>query len=292
MFKKLPLNEVVRIDTIISVHCFDYASNFRFHGDCHDFWELVFVDSGEVGIMSNERTHILHANQAILHAPGVYHNIWANGIFASVIILAFDTASTALNTICAQVMDLDDKAKKHLSSILQEAVNTYEGPLNLINQKEMVKSTKSNFGSEQIIKTHIEQLFIDFIRSKADESNNEGVALNSIKYDKLVEQIIEILKKNIEGTIDLDTICEQTNYSKTYIKTYFKKATGDTIYQTYLRMKIKYSKILICEEDMSVTEISEKLSFTSVNYFCRIFKKITGMTAVEYKNSVKKSALL
>ena len=55
-------------------------------------------------------------------------------------------------------------------------------------------------------------------------------------------------------------------------------------------MKVEAAKELIRTEQMNFTQISEKLGYTSIHYFSRQFKKVTGMTPSEYASSIKAMA--
>ena len=55
-------------------------------------------------------------------------------------------------------------------------------------------------------------------------------------------------------------------------------------------MKINIAKELIRTNRMNFTQISEHLGYTSIHYFSRQFKKITGMTPSEYVTSIKAMA--
>ena len=57
--------------------------------------------------------------------------------------------------------------------------------------------------------------------------------------------------------------------------------------QHFQRMKIDRAKLLIREKRLNFSEISEKLHFSSIHYFSRRFKAISGMTPSEYAQSVK-----
>ena len=52
-------------------------------------------------------------------------------------------------------------------------------------------------------------------------------------------------------------------------------------------MKIEYAKQLIRENQMNFTQISDFLGYSSIHYFSRQFKKISGMTPSEYASSIK-----
>ncbi len=52
-------------------------------------------------------------------------------------------------------------------------------------------------------------------------------------------------------------------------------------------MKIDFARQLIRDNDMNFTQISDFLGYSSIHYFSRQFKKITGMTPTEYATSIK-----
>ena len=51
-YKSVVLEDSVTINRIISVHYFQYMSDFSFPGESHDFWELVCVDRGEKSLQA------------------------------------------------------------------------------------------------------------------------------------------------------------------------------------------------------------------------------------------------
>ena len=48
------LRKVIDVQSIVTVHYFEYAKNYVFEGERHDFWELLYVDKGEVEVMADE----------------------------------------------------------------------------------------------------------------------------------------------------------------------------------------------------------------------------------------------
>ena len=52
-------------------------------------------------------------------------------------------------------------------------------------------------------------------------------------------------------------------------------------------LKIKEAKALLRSKKMSITEISERLGYESVHYFCRSFKKQTGLSPTEYYKMIR-----
>lgn len=293
MFQYTPLPEVVRVDNIVTVHCYDYAPNFSFPGESHDFWEMVFVDAGEVCIVADSKSHILGRGRAIFHKPGEHHSICANNTFASVVVITFSTQSSTIYHLSGKEIEVTDDQKEHISEILKEAAVTFLEPLNIVDQKRLIKKYDAPFGAEQMIKTHLEQLIISMLRNIIQISNTP-VSGNTVKKDdkQIVERIIQILEDNIYGKVLLDDICKQINFSKSYIKTVFKKAMGLGVHQQHLRMKISLSKKLLNDPKYSISDISEMLGFSSIHHFSKTFKQLTGMPPQAYRTSVRRRALL
>ena len=69
------LKREIVIDSIITIHYFEYMKDFVFHGESHDFWEMLYVDKGSVQVRSGEDTVHLDAGDIIFHQPREFHAI-------------------------------------------------------------------------------------------------------------------------------------------------------------------------------------------------------------------------
>ena len=78
-YKSVVLEDSVTINRIISVHYFQYMSDFSFPGESHDFWELVCVDRGEIDALAGDRRLTLKKGNILFHKPNEFHNVLTNG---------------------------------------------------------------------------------------------------------------------------------------------------------------------------------------------------------------------
>ena len=90
----------------------------------------------------------------------------------------------------------------------------------------------------------------------------------------------------------MEDICQEFGYSRSYLSSFFRKETGESLVSAFSRMKIDRAKEMIREKKYNFSEISERLSFSSIHYFSRRFKAISGMTPSEYAQSVKSITVL
>ena len=288
------LNAPIKISGIYTIHYFKYGKNFHFEPENHAFWELVFIDSGNAQILSGSNMLSLTQGQAILHRPNITHTIYTKNDFANSAIISFDCKNKILKNISDRVLILSDYEKSLLNKIISEAKASYSDKLNDAHLTKMTKKINLPFASEQIIKNSIELLFISLIRNVENKSQHNEVMNLTISSDKIVDSIREILSDKLDSSehIDLNEISFRIGFSKSYIKSQFKKKTGISIIQYYIDMKVDKAKKLLSQQKYTVSEISDMLGFGSIYYFSRQFKLQTGMSPTEYIKSIKADNIL
>ncbi len=275
------------INEIITIHYFEYEKDYKYIGETHDFWELVYVDKGEIVIdMDNEQFKLNQGNIAF-HQPGEYHNLRANGIIApNIIIVTFRCKSPAINFFKRRILPLSDIEKTFLASIVKEAKRSFSSPLEDTFSTKLVRKDKPFFGSEQIISLSLEQLLISLYRNFGELQKNTTTLKRGI-HQGVVNNILQFMQENICEKLSIKQISDAVGISKTGIHTIFKERTGESVMTYFSKMKIDVSKSLIREGRYNISQIASYLGFDSIHLFSRRFKQLTGMTPTEYGKSVK-----
>lgn len=293
-YQKSSLKSIIRISGLYTVHYFKYGKNFTVAPEKHDFWEMVYVDSGEVGIIADDKEFTLKQGECFFHRPNQLHTIYTANTFGNSAIISFECTGRVINFFADKIFALGEFEKSLLAKIIAETPLCFSDKLNEIYLTKMTKRKDAPIQSEQFIKNCIELILLSLMRSKDDKNSVKKVTENiaNLHSDKLVANIIKILNDHLYSSIDLDTISKQLFFSKTYIKTVFKKHVGVSIIQYYILQKIEESKKLISQNKYTYTEIAFMLGFNSVHYFSRLFKAHTQMTPSEYSRSIKADNLL
>ena len=94
---------------------------------------------------------------------------------------------------------------------------------------------------------------------------------------------IEYINSNIFEDIDIDRICSRVHISKYHFCRRFKEQMGVTVMDYILKTRIILAANMLKEGDASVSEVSERCGFSSISYFCRVFKADTGLTPLKYR---------
>ena len=88
----LPVVKSIEVDNIYSIYYFAYAKDFRFKGESHPFYELVYCDTGEITITDNGNEYLLESGFCFVHLPDHFHTIRSNNQISNVFIISFDAA--------------------------------------------------------------------------------------------------------------------------------------------------------------------------------------------------------
>lgn len=284
-YVKTPLSSAINVKAVYTVHYFKYGQKFDFEGEKHDFWEFVYLDSGKAHITADDKEFELTQGEAYFHKPNEYHSIRTDNRFANSVILSFECHSPSMRSFEDMRTSLSEAEKDILSKIVRESSVCFTDKLNDVYLTKMHKADDRPFGGEQLIKMYIEQLLISIYRNHtaiADKTRH-----NPKNAGELTDRIKEMLKENVYSTVTLSDISSVLFFSKTYIKTIFKKNTGMTVMQYFTALKTDEAKKLISCDKYTFTEIAYKLGYSSLHYFSRQFKKTTNMTLTEYARSIK-----
>jgi len=87
-------------------------------------------------------------------------------------------------------------------------------------------------------------------------------------------------------------ISKKLDYDYTYLANIFSDITGSTLENYIISHKIEKVKELLLYNELSLTQISYRLDYSSVAYLSRQFKKVTGLTPTFFKNMKKKKRIL
>lgn len=284
---KHKIANLISITKIVTIHYYEFNKNFCYDGESHNFWELVYVDAGNVRIKAGSNEFHLKQGEIIFHKPNEFHTIKTdNESAANVFVISFVCSSESMSFFKGKTMAVPSKLKNYIATIIEEYSQTF----NSMSTEDIKLELKENppIGGQQMIKTYLEQFLILLIRSENDNRDLRFFPSKESMENHIVSQVIQIIEENTYNKITVEQICNQLNYSRTYLSKIFKTTSGYTILEYILMNKIREAKKLIREERYNFTQISDLLAFDNPHYFSTVFKKIANMTPTNYKNSVKK----
>lgn len=109
----------------------------------------------------------------------------------------------------------------------------------------------------------------------------------SVGISELVLRCMSYIKLNVSSPLRISELASFTNFNGEYLARRFRKEAGMSIPHYVTREKIRAAKRMLLSTDRSLVEISGALAFSSQSYFQNVFKKFTGITPREFRESRK-----
>ncbi|WJJ96412.1 helix-turn-helix domain-containing protein [Algibacter luteus] len=124
---------------------------------------------------------------------------------------------------------------------------------------------------------------------------DSGFSLINDRKSQLIEQMKTLVVDKIHHSseeLDIklaDYISEKLHLDYKYLSSLFSSVESITFEQYIINQKIERTKELIVYDELTLSEIAFKLNYSSVAYLSNQFKKVTGMTPTQFKNSINKN---
>lgn len=164
-----------------------------------------------------------------------------------------------------------------------------------IRCKMLVKAELEKLGLHYIVvdlgDVEIKENLTDHQREQLKEALlKSGLELMDDKRAILIDRIKNVVIEMIHYEEELpkinfsDYIAEKLHHDYTYLANLFSEVTGTTIEHFIIAHKIERVKELLMYDELTLTEISYRLNYSSVAHFSNQFKKVTGLTPTFFRN--------
>jgi len=110
--------------------------------------------------------------------------------------------------------------------------------------------------------------------------------------DEAVRKAQEYIENNIQERIAVDELADRVAVGRRSFERKFKQATNNSVLEYIHRVKIEAAKRSFESSRKNITEVMYDVGYTDTKAFRTIFKKITGLTPIEYRNKYNKQPVL
>lgn len=114
---------------------------------------------------------------------------------------------------------------------------------------------------------------------------------NSDNSSQLYNDIVDYITLNICSNLKVSDIADYFGYNEKYLTTYFKKWSKVSMKQFIMLTKMENAKAQLSETNHSVSQIGYNIGYSDPHNFTNAFKKVTGLTPSDYRDSYSKRRL-
>jgi signal transduction histidine kinase/AraC-like DNA-binding protein len=187
-----------------------------------------------------------------------------------------------------------------LTNILKNDIKTSHIPIILLTAKseisqqiEGMKSMADAYVTKPFNVTFLKEIIGSVMKNReilrehyTSEINMDAHAQNPNKLDRrFINEFTSIIETNlVNEKFNVDDICKQMSISRVQLYRKVKALLDCNVNDYLLNVRLKKSKYLLDQGELSVSEIAYRVGFASPAYFSTVFKSKVGITPTEFKN--------
>ena len=289
-FVKLSFERVLNVTKIITIFYMEFSKDFGYGGESHDFWEMVYIDKGEMICTADKKKFVLKSGEMTFHRPNEFHNLSGDrNVAPNVSIITFECKSRAMRYFEGKIFRLTVEEKGLLSMLFKEGLSCYrlqDRTNPLLQNMEVIEDAP--LGSSQMTKNLLEAFLIRLMRHTdvlTKEMRTELI-IDGVSVPDRLKEVLDYLKSNVYSRLTVSDVAKHMGKSESAIKQLFAGYMHEGVMAYFTRKKISEAKRLIREDVYNMAQISDMLKFDTPQYFSKCFKKVTNMTPTEYKLSI------
>ena len=227
-------------------------------GDYH----ILLINAGEGTAIHNGREYTLKRGSLVIYAPGETQEYT---FCTDSISLWMHVTGTAIDEILGMA---GVKSGVYALNFNKTVFETYSNLIHRFNSPEQKKFANASF-------IELISYISDAIHRPEAGGNYESFA-----------HVLTYIQMNYNKHLTVDELAKMSGYSKSRFSHLFSEAMGTTPMRYQHDIRLSNSCEMLCQTDLSITEISYMCGFEDALYFSRKFRKKYGISPSEYRNSM------
>lgn len=274
------LTEEMALGIFIEKICFTAPESSPESGDSHrhDHHTFLLVESGALHVEIDFETYTLSANTLMYIHPSQIHRV-------------IDMSQARFYNLSITA----DNIKEEYIRLLEESVLPSR-PLDLLLDVALVLFESITL-CQKLFTRKDDRMYDAFVKDCCNSFIGLCVSQylelpknieNATRYETITRAFRQLLEIKFTTMNKPKDYAQALNISPTYLRECIRIATGLSVCEQIHNRIILEAKRLLYYSDNSVKQIGISLGYEDYSYFSRLFKKIVGMTALEFKSKNKK----
>lgn len=160
---------------------------------------------------------------------------------------------------------LSELARKQKGSVQQA------GEMNILMWQRLIDCKKPE-ESREVIFEYLSQFMV------LAQQDREG------RQHHLIQTIAEYIESHIQENVTVKQLADTHHLNSSYLSVLFKREMNKTISDYVQEVRLRKAKELLCDPNIKVYEVAERVGFQTSSYFTYLFKKLTGITPQQFRD--------
>lgn len=158
---------------------------------------------------------------------------------------------------------------------------TLSSPWRMIILMKQLQDSSRRYGD-----TRLNQYLTLAILAELSNQNNLYYKYGKMNpQQQLYHDLCDHIAQHINENMKVSDLASHFGYNKKYLPAFFRKHSGINIKQYMLQVKMDYAKAELTDTNHRISQVAYNIGFNDVHNFSIAFKKITGLSPSDYRNS-------
>ncbi|MBT4496726.1 MAG: AraC family transcriptional regulator [Gemmatimonadetes bacterium] len=231
-------------------------------------WYCVLY--GTVDMLIDDENHVLNAEESILIPPGALRSPRSRERAPGYLWAHFGNRRLNLDAITRRVLPTPLELQQDLHALVTEVQQPADG------------------NADDLIGALLVKILVGLQRSAAsrEPATDIHASLVNATYQKeIVGRVETFMRNNLSRPLTRRDLAAVVSLSPAHLARLFRQATNKTLNQRLTELRIDYSKKLLLESTLSITQISLHVGYRSFSHFSSMFKERVGISPSDYRQS-------
>ena len=277
--------DILRISALIGFkRIYRLETNIESRKESHNFWEFLYLESGSMNVLVDGELYALSPGDLIIYPPHAYHSVLFSAGMTGICV-TFETDSDLLHELTGHIIIPVPDAVERLNFMVElseKLLVRYKNASLVKNITFRGTKAKDGINPAEIQKlANLLEVFLLDLHNAETRSNATPLTNNAFL------EFTDYLKENIDKTLTLEEISEAYGETVPHLQKLCREVCGCGPISYFISLKISAAKRMMNETELNFSQIAERLGFSSVHYFSKLFKAKTGMSPSAYLKSTQ-----
>jgi len=272
----------------IDVRFFRFGGPSRIPMNRHDYLELLFLVSGELGWQMQERQVVQKKGELIVIGSTLYHRPWGSQAPRERAVVLYFLPELV------QRGDLTGDAAEYLMPFcIQDAGFAHIIPartglpsrtlelMKLIHAELPAITTRAQLCA----KTYLKMVLLSLVNYYSDYQGSREALARRQKSIRRLQPAFLLLEKHCSEIISIHDAAKTVGMSAAHFRRLFKQVTGQSFIAYVNHFRIGRAQQLLASSDKSILDISQETGFCDQSYFGFVFRQLVHMTPLQYRRA-------
>ena len=264
--KESPAQEQLQLRNVASAQ---YGGDWHSIPHTHKYTELFYITGGDGQFRIDDERFLVRKHQLVIVNPNITHTeLSFEAHPLEYIVLGIEglevfIPATNESRYCLYTFPAENEVLNCMQSILRE----------MQNQQSQ---------HQTVCRAYMDILMVQLMRNAS--FSTEQVPAQPLK-NRQCATVRRYIDTHYKEQLTLDLLAAEANVNKYYLAHAYKQTYGVSPINYMIDCRIREGKRLLADTDLSLSQISSILGFSSASYFSQSFRKAEGTSPAEYRKA-------